>query len=62
MLLKESEKGWDDEEEDVIRRNKLLDDLKETGGYWKLKQEALDCVLWRTRSGRSCRGVVRQST
>ena len=28
---------------------KLLDDLKETRGYRKLKQEALDRTLWRTR-------------
>ena len=26
----------------------LLDDLKETSGYWKLKEEALDHNLWKT--------------
>jgi hypothetical protein len=25
-----------------------LDDLKETRGYWKLKEEAMDGTLWRT--------------
>jgi hypothetical protein len=30
----------------------LLDDFKKTGVYWKLKEEALDCTMWRTRSGR----------
>jgi hypothetical protein len=31
------------------RRNQLLDDLKEKRRYWKLKEEALDRTLWRTR-------------
>ena len=36
-----------------LRRYKqLLDDLKETREYWKLKEEALYCTLWRTRVGR----------
>jgi hypothetical protein len=30
----------------------LLDDLKEKKRYWKLKEEALDRTLWRTRFGR----------
>jgi len=30
------------------RRSQLLDDLKETRGYWELKEEALDRTLWRT--------------
>jgi hypothetical protein len=30
----------------------LLDDLKETRGYWKLKDETLDPSLWGTRFGR----------
>ena len=33
------------------RRKQLLDDLKETRGYRKLKEEALDYTLWRTRFG-----------
>jgi hypothetical protein len=41
------------------RRKKLLDDLKEKRRYWKLKEEALDRTLWRTRFGR---GIVRQTT
>jgi hypothetical protein len=43
------------------RRKKLLDDLNETRGYWKLKEEALDRTLWRTRFGRGYGPVVRQS-
>jgi len=31
------------------RRKQLLDDPKERRGYWKLKEEALDRTLWRTR-------------
>jgi hypothetical protein len=34
------------------RRKQLLDDLKEKRKYWKLKEEALDRTLWRTRFGR----------
>jgi len=32
-----------------------LDDLKETRGYWKLTEEALDRILWRTRFRRGYR-------
>jgi hypothetical protein len=41
------------------RRKHLLDDLKGTKGYWKLKEEALDRTLWRTRFGRGYGRVVR---
>jgi hypothetical protein len=34
------------------RGKQLLDDLKKTRGYWKLKEEALDRILRRTRFGR----------
>jgi hypothetical protein len=34
------------------RRKQLLDDLKEKKRYRKLKEEALDRTLWRTRFGR----------
>jgi hypothetical protein len=40
----------------------LLDDLKEKRGYWKLKEEALDRTLWRTRFGRGYGPIVRQTT
>jgi len=30
------------------RRKKLLDDLMEKRGYWKLKEEVLDHIVWRT--------------
>jgi hypothetical protein len=43
------------------RRRQLLDDLQETRGYCKLKEEALDRTLWRTRFGRDCGPVVRQT-
>jgi hypothetical protein len=39
-----------------------LDDFKEMGRYWKLKEEALDRTLWRTRFGREYGPVVRQTT
>jgi len=42
------------------RHRQLLDDLKEMRGYYKLKEEALDCTLWRTGFGRGCGPVVRQ--
>jgi hypothetical protein len=44
------------------RSKQLLDDLKEKRGYWKLKEEALDRTLWRTRFGRGYWPVVRQTT
>jgi hypothetical protein len=43
------------------RRKALLDDLKEQRRYWKLEEEALDRVLWRTRFGRGYGLVVRQT-
>jgi hypothetical protein len=41
---------------------KLLDDLEERRGYFHLKEEALDCTLWRARFGRGFRPVVRETT
>jgi hypothetical protein len=43
------------------RRKQLIEDLKEKRDYWKLKEEALDSTLWRTRFGRGCGPVVRQT-
>jgi len=34
------------------RRKQVQDDLKEKTGYWKLKEKALDRILWRARFGR----------
>jgi len=33
------------------RRKQLLDDLRETRGYWKMEEETLGRRLWRTRFG-----------
>jgi hypothetical protein len=44
------------------RRKQPLDDLKKKRRYWKLKEEALDRTLWRTRFGRGYGPVVRQTT
>jgi hypothetical protein len=43
------------------RRKQLLDDLKKKRRYWKLKEEALDRTLWRSRFGRGYGPVVRQT-
>jgi hypothetical protein len=43
------------------RRKQVLDDLKETRGYWELKEEALDRTLWRTRFERGYGPVLRQT-
>jgi len=43
------------------RRKRLLDGLKEKRGYWKLKVEALDRILWRSGFGRAYGPVVRQT-
>jgi hypothetical protein len=37
---------------------KLLDDLKERRGYSLLKEEALDCTMWRARFGRGFAPVI----
>jgi hypothetical protein len=42
-------------------RKQLLDDLNEAREYWKLKVEALDRTVWRTRFGRGYGPVVRQT-
>jgi hypothetical protein len=50
----------------TVRRRRgckqLLDDIKEKRGYWKLKEEALDRTVWRTRIGRDYEPVVKQTT
>jgi hypothetical protein len=43
------------------RRKQLLNDLKEFGGYCKLKEETIDSSLWRTRFGRGYGPVVTQN-
>jgi len=43
------------------RSKQLLDELQENRGYWKLKEEALGRSLWRNRSGRVYRSVVRET-
>ena len=44
------------------KRKKLLDDLKDRRGYSHLKEEALDCTMWRNRFGGGFGPVVRQNT
>ena len=44
------------------RRKKLLDDLKDRGGYCNLKEEALDRTMWRNRFRGGFGPVVRQIT
>jgi hypothetical protein len=43
------------------KRKQLLHDLKETKGYWKLKEEAVYRTVWRTRFGKTYGPVVRQT-
>jgi hypothetical protein len=44
------------------RLKQLLDEFKENTEYWKLKVEALERILWKTRFGRGYGPVVRQTT
>jgi hypothetical protein len=44
------------------RFKQLLDNFKEERRYWKLREEALDRTLRRTRFGRSYKPPVRQTT
>jgi type VI protein secretion system component VasF len=41
------------------RRMQLLNDLKETRRYWKLKEEALNRTLWKTHFGGGYRPVIK---
>ena len=41
------------------RRKQLLVYVKEKRGYWELKEEALDCTVWRTRFRRGYGPVFR---
>jgi hypothetical protein len=43
------------------RRMQVLDVLKRTRRCWNLNEEALDRILWRTRFGRGCGPVIRQT-
>jgi hypothetical protein len=43
------------------RRKQLVEVFKEKKRYCKLKEEALDRTLWRTRFGRGYGPVVRQT-
>ena len=44
------------------RRKKQLDVLKDRRGYSHLKEEALDCTMWRNRFGGGFEPAVRQNT
>jgi hypothetical protein len=58
-LLKEVIEGKIKGRIEVTRRRKqLLDDLGDRGGYYHLKEEALDRTKWRNRFGRGCGPVV----
>jgi len=43
------------------RQKQLLDDLKERRGYWKLKEETLDCMVLRTHFGGGSGSVKRRT-
>ena len=43
------------------RCKQLLDDIKETRRYWKLKKEALNCSVWRTHFRRHYGPVIIQT-
>ena len=47
--------------EDVEEDLQLLDDFKQTRGYWKLKEEALDRTVWRIGFGRGCEPYARHA-
>jgi hypothetical protein len=49
--IKEEQKTREDKEED----------FKEMRGYWELKEEALNCTVWRTRFERLYGAVVKQA-
>jgi hypothetical protein len=57
LLIHVTEYRGKDRSDGGRKRKQLPDDLKEKAGYWKLKEEALDCTGWRT----GCGPVVRQT-
>ena len=62
-LLKQVIEGKIKKEIEVtIRHKKLLDDLKDRRGYSHLREEALDCTVWRNCFGRVVGPLVRQIT
>jgi hypothetical protein len=66
-LLKHVIEGKIEERVEVmVRRGRrckqVLGDLRKKRGYWKLKEDALDHTLWRTRFRRGYGPVVRQTT
>ena len=65
-LLKQVIKGKIKGEMEVTRRQgrrrkNLLDDLTDRRGFCHLKEEALDCTMWRNRFGGGFRPVIRQN-
>jgi hypothetical protein len=52
LAVKERRRGW---------RQQLLEELKERRGHWKLKEEALIRITWRTRLRTGCALSVRQT-
>jgi hypothetical protein len=58
-LLKQRYWRKDRRDGKMRRRKQLFDELKETRRYRKLKEEALDRTLWRTRFGRGNGPVVK---
>ena len=65
-ILKQVIEGKINGEMEVTRRGgrirrKLLNYLKDKGGYSHLKEEALDRIMWRNRFGRGFGPVVRQN-
>ena len=66
-LLKRAAEGKLEERIEMTERpgrrcKKLPDDLKEKRGYQKLKEEAIDRILWRNHFGRIYGPVLRQTT
>ena len=43
-------------------RKRLLDDLREMTGYWKLKQKALYGTMWSTHFQRDYGLLIRETT
>jgi hypothetical protein len=44
------------------RRKQVVDELKETRGYWEFKEDSLYRTLWRNGFGRDYGPVARRTT
>jgi hypothetical protein len=61
-VIERNKESANDRSYGKTRKKTSVDDVKETRGYWNLKEEAVDRTVWRTRFMGSYGPAVRQTT